>query len=79
LKGVINKPIIGGTHTAILSNDGRIGPYITVKDIDASIAVVNEKGAEITLPPMELPGEGRCAIYILHGLSIVFGRICRYL
>lgn len=76
-------PSLGGARTAILSNGGRIGvrsplreneepivrPYITVKDIDLSIAVAKEKGAIVAVPPMELPGQGKCAIYILEGVD----------
>ncbi|MEM9353133.1 MAG: hydroxylase [Planctomycetota bacterium] len=45
-----------------------VRPYFLVEDIEAAVAAAAaEAGAEIALPPMELPGHGRCAIFIQGG------------
>ena len=49
-----------------------IRPYLLVEDIDAAVANVIDSGGEIALPPMEIQGHGKFAIYIIgdnqHGL-----------
>ncbi|MEO0630653.1 MAG: hydroxylase, partial [Planctomycetota bacterium] len=35
----------------------------------AAVKEAEAAGATIALPPMELPGEGTCAIYILGGID----------
>lgn len=71
---------LGNARTAELGGGGRIGvrapmhesetpvtrPYVLVEDIDAATAAAAEAGSEIALPPMELPGHGRCAV-LIHG------------
>ena len=37
------------------------GNYITVEDLDATVAKAQELGAKICMPPMEIPGKGRLA------------------
>jgi len=79
-------PGLGNARTADLPNGGMLGvrapmhesedpvvrPYMLVDDIDAAAAAAVEAGGEIALPPTELPGHGKCAIYIQgtihHGL-----------
>ena len=46
-----------------------VRPYVLVKDIDATVAVAVKAGGELALPPMELPGHGRCAIYFQGGVQ----------
>ena len=72
------KPSLGNARTAPLSDGGRIGvrapmheaeepvvrPYVLVKDIDAAAKAAEEAGAMIAHPPMELPGEGKFAVFI---------------
>ncbi|MFG0328485.1 MAG: VOC family protein [Phycisphaerales bacterium] len=76
----------GGARTAPLKNGGRLGvrapmheaetpvvrPYVLVNDIEAAVESAKEAGGEIAMPPTEIPGEGRFAIYfhggIQHGL-----------
>ena len=76
-------PSLGNARTAKLPTGGTIGiraplreteapvvrPYVLVEDIEASIATANDAGAEIALPPMELPGHGKCAIFIQGGIE----------
>jgi predicted enzyme related to lactoylglutathione lyase len=77
---------LGNARTAALSNGGMIGvrapmhesevpvvrPYLLVEDVTAAMALAVETGAEIALPPMEIEGYGKFAIYnqggIQHGL-----------
>lgn len=72
---------LGNARTAKLRNGGLLGvraplreteepivrPYFLVEDIEASVSKAADSGAEIALPPMELPGHGRCAIFIQGG------------
>ena len=43
--------------------------YLRVEDIDAAVAKAGEQGAQIALPPMEIPGRGRIAIYFVGGIE----------
>lgn len=72
---------LGNARTAKLPGGGMVGvrapmsetetpvvrPYLLVKDIDAAVAAAESAGAEIALPPMEIPGYGTCAIYFMGG------------
>lgn len=71
---------LGGARTAELDDGGRIGirgplretetpvvrPYVLVDDIEAAVKSAAEAGAEVAMPPMEIPEQGRFAI-VLHG------------
>lgn len=46
-----------------------VRPYVLVEDIEATISAATEAGAEIALLPMELPGHGKCAIFIQDGIE----------
>lgn len=75
--------VLGNARTATLKGGGSIGvrapmhggeqpvvrPYVLVDDIDAAVEAASASGAEIALPPMDLPGHGKCAIYILGGIQ----------
>ena len=75
--------MLGNARTATLAGGGRISvraplranetpvvrPYILVDDIEAAVATAKAAGAEIAHPPMEIPGEGTFAIYILGGIE----------
>jgi len=53
-------------------NDGErlvVRPYILVEDIEAAVAAAAKAGAEITLPPMGIPGHGTCAIVFQGGIE----------
>ena len=72
---------LGNARTAKLPNGGLLGvraplrdteepivrPYFLVEEIVESVAKAAESGAEIALPPMELTGHGKCAIFIQGG------------
>jgi predicted enzyme related to lactoylglutathione lyase len=71
---------LGGARTVKLAEGGMLGvrapmrpdekpvvrPYVLVKDIKAAVAAAEKAGAEVAVPPMEIPGHGTCAIF-LHG------------
>ena len=75
--------MLGGAVVAELPGGGSIGirpplrddeapvtrAYALVPDIQAAVAEVEALGAEIAVPPMEIPGKGWCAIYILGGVE----------
>ena len=77
-------PALGGARTASLADGGLIGvrapmheaeqpitrPYALVEDIERAVATAAEAGAEVALPPMELPGHGTCAILIQGGVQL---------
>lgn len=72
---------LGGACVASLADGGFVGiraplretenpvvrPYWLVTDIDAALAAVVQAGGVIAHPPMELPGHGTFAIYLLGG------------
>lgn len=76
-------PGFGGARTAPLLGGGLVGvraplredeapivrPYWLVDDIAAAVAAAAAAGAEIALPPMEMPGHGTFAIYIQGGAN----------
>lgn len=74
-------PLLGGARTAPMNGGGRVGvrppmrddeapvvrPYWAVEDIDGALERVRSSGGEIAMGPMEIPGQGRFAIYIQGG------------
>jgi predicted enzyme related to lactoylglutathione lyase len=78
--------LLGGARTGLLSDGSQLGvraplreteapivrPYWLVEDIEKAVSNVESIGAEIAMPPLEIPGKGKFAIYILgsseHGL-----------
>ncbi|MEO1367476.1 MAG: hydroxylase [Acidobacteriota bacterium] len=74
---------LGNARTASLEGGGRIAvraplrateepvvrPYLLVDDIHAATEIAKQAGAEIALPPMEIPGQGIFAVYILGGIE----------
>lgn len=73
----------GNARTAKLAGGGRIGirapmratetpvvrPYTLVDDIDAAVAAASKAGAEVAVPPMSIPGQGKFAIVIQGGIE----------
>lgn len=73
----------GNARTANLKGGGRIGvrapmrdteepvvrPYLLVDDIQAAVEAAKAAGAKIAHPPLEIPGQGTFAIYILGGID----------
>ena len=80
---------LGGARVANLSNGGMLGvrapmhefeqpvvrPYILVEDIQATVEAAATSGANVALPPMELPGHGTCAIVIQGGIESGFWQL----
>ncbi|WP_372356473.1 VOC family protein [Xanthomonas sp. NCPPB 3443] len=74
-------PELGNARTAHLAGGGLVGvraplreserpvvrPYWLVEDIESAVSAIVEAGGTVAVPPMELPGRGRCAIYLLGG------------
>ena len=73
-------PELGGARIAKLFEGGLIGvrtpmheaeehttrPYYLVPDIAIAVEKAEDLGALIAVPPMEIPGYGKCAI-LMHG------------
>ena len=80
---------LGNARTATLKGGGKLGvrapmredeqpvvrPYVLVKDIDATVKAAEAAGAEIAVPPTEIPGHGKCAIYIQGGIEHGFWQL----
>lgn len=76
-------PSLGDARTARLANDRLLGvrapmnegerpvtrPYILVEDIEAAVEAAASAGAEITVPPMSIPGHGTAAIIYQSGIE----------
>jgi predicted enzyme related to lactoylglutathione lyase len=74
---------LGGARTAKLANGGTLGirapmrhtetpvvrPYFLVHDIVKAVAAAAQSGAEIAMPPTEIPGRGKFAILIQGGIE----------
>jgi len=45
-----------------------VRPYWLVDDIESAVAAAVEAGGEVAHPPLEIPGRGKFAIYILGGV-----------
>ncbi|MDJ0916401.1 MAG: hypothetical protein QNJ05_01475 [Woeseiaceae bacterium] len=80
---------LGGARTATMAGGGMLGirgpmresempvvrPYALVDDISAAVDSAVKAGAELALPPMELPGHGTCAIVIHGGIDCGFWQV----
>lgn len=80
---------LGGARIAKLENGGMLGVrapmhdaekpvvrhYIIVEDIKSTVDAAAKSGAELALPPMELPGHGTCAIVIQGGIEFGFWQL----
>lgn len=74
---------LGNARTASAPNGGMVGiraplhesetpvarPYWLVDDIETAIAAAIEAGGQLAHPPMEIPGQGTFAIYVLGGVQ----------
>jgi predicted enzyme related to lactoylglutathione lyase len=72
---------LGNARTAALAGGGLVGvraplrdteepvvrPYWLVDDIGAAVAAALRAGGRVAVPPMEIPGHGTFAIYLLGG------------
>ena len=64
----------GGTLCAIrapMSEEEKptVRTYLRVSDIEAAARDAEQLGAEIALPPMDIPGRGKIAIYVFGGIE----------
>lgn len=73
--------ILGGAKTCVLADGSIVGvreplretempvirPYWLVEDIEKAVEGLQAQGAQIAVPPMEMPNKGKFAIYILGG------------
>jgi predicted enzyme related to lactoylglutathione lyase len=73
---------LGNARTATLAGRGQIGvrapmheaeepvvrPYWLVDNVEAALAKAVKAGGEVAHPPLEIPGHGTFAIYILGGV-----------
>ncbi len=73
---------LGNARTAGLAGGGLVGvrapmheaeepvvrPYGLTDDIKAAVSAAADAGAQVAHPPMEIPGHGTFAIYILGGV-----------
>ncbi|MEE4329425.1 MAG: hypothetical protein V2J10_01055 [Wenzhouxiangella sp.] len=46
-----------------------VRPYVLVDDIEASVKDAEAAGAMIAVPPMQIPGQGTIALYVLGGIE----------
>ncbi|KPK41596.1 MAG: hydroxylase [Phycisphaerae bacterium SG8_4] len=74
---------LGNARTAALPGGGLVGvrepmseseepvvrPYWLVDDIESAVAAAVDAGAQVAHPPMEIPGHGTFAIYIVGGVQ----------
>ena len=74
---------LGNARTADLAGGGRIGvrapmheteepvvrPYVLAADVEAAAQAAEEGGGEIAHPPLEIPGQGKFAIYFQGGIQ----------
>jgi predicted enzyme related to lactoylglutathione lyase len=50
------------------SEQPAVRPYVLVDDIEGAVETARAAGAVITHPPLEIPGHGTFAIYLLGGI-----------
>jgi len=74
---------LGNARTATLAGGGRLGvrapmheseqpvvrPYVLVEDIEGAVETARAAGATIAHPPLEIPGHGTFAIYVVGGIQ----------
>jgi predicted enzyme related to lactoylglutathione lyase len=91
LKLTFSAPIaeLGGARTVKLSSGGTLGirapmhqaeapttrPYYLVADIHKAVDEAKSAGAQIAVPPMEIPGRGKCAIMMFGVVQSGFWQI----
>ena len=80
---------LGGARTAQLADGGMLGiraplrddeapvvrPYLLVDDIQAAVDAAAGAGADVAIPPMEIPGHGSFAIVIHGGIDCGFWQV----
>ncbi|MFK7767841.1 MAG: hypothetical protein AB8B55_11510 [Mariniblastus sp.] len=85
-------PNLGGARTAKLASGGMLGvrapmrdtekpvvrPYFLVPDIQATVDAAAKAGAEVAIPPMEIPTHGTFAIVVQGGIESGFWQNSSY-
>ena len=80
---------LGDARTAALPNGGTLGirapmhnaeepatrPYYLVADIDKAVDEAKKSGADIAVPPMDIPGRGQCAIIMFGAIQSGFWQV----
>ena len=80
---------LGGARTAKLANGGILGvraplrdtespvvrPYMLVEDIQATVDAAAKAGAEVAVPPLEIPGHGTFAIVLQGGIDFGYWQL----
>ena len=80
---------LGGAKTATISTGGMLGirppmhdaeeattrPYYLVEDIEDAVREAANSGAEIAVPPLEIPGRGKCAIVMYGAIQNGFWQV----
>ena len=73
----------GNSRLATLKGGGRVSvrkpmhdaeqpavrPYVLVDDVEAAFEAATKAGGQAMVPPMEIPGEGRFALFLLGGIE----------
>ena len=81
--------LLGGAKTCELPDGSIVGvrgplreteepiirPYWLVEDIEKAVNSAKAKGADIAVPPLEIPGKGKFAIYINGALDHGFWQL----
>ena len=82
-------PALGNARTAILSHGEMLGirapmhtaeepttrPYYLVDDIHDAVRKAEESGAQVAVPPMEIPVHGTCAVVMYGSIQSGFWQI----
>ena len=70
--GMADGTVVGVRGPLRETEEPVVRPYWLVEDIEKAVNLVKAQGAEIAIPPLEIPGKGTFSIYILgsidHGL-----------
>ncbi|ANM32001.1 hydroxylase [Acidobacteria bacterium Mor1] len=65
-----------GVRAPLRDDEGPVvRPYFLVEDIEASVAQAAEAGAQIAMPPMDMPGQGKFAVFIHGGIEQGFWQL----
>ena len=76
-------PGLGGARTAPMADGGMMGirapmhdgeqavtrAYLKVDDIAVAVDAVEKAGGMIAVPPMDIPNQGKCAIFMMDGIE----------
>ena len=72
---LLDGSIVGIRGTLSESEVPVIRPYWLVADIKAAVKAIEEQGAEILHPPLEIPGKGTFAIYSVGAIQQGFWQL----